>query len=46
MVSVKVQMRDGPDRATMIATSIRVEAELERRFPQVRWSFFEPDISD
>ncbi|MGK0262852.1 MAG: hypothetical protein ACI8UD_001498, partial [Planctomycetota bacterium] len=24
----------------------RLEAELKQRFPEIRWSFIEPDIAD
>jgi cation diffusion facilitator family transporter len=44
MVAVKVQLR----RSGMPAEDAinRVESELKRRFPQVKWSFFEPDVAD
>jgi len=44
MVAVKVQLQrsaGAPEEAIN-----RVEIELKRRFPQVKWSFFEPDIAD
>jgi cation diffusion facilitator family transporter len=44
MVAVKVQVRRG---GPSIEDSInRIESELKRRFPQVKWSFFEPDVAD
>ena len=44
MVAVKVQLQRGGLPAEDAIN--RVEAELKRRFPQVRWSFFEPDHAD
>jgi hypothetical protein len=46
MVAVKARMRDAPDAATLVADINRTEAALKARFPDVRWSFFEPDIAD
>jgi len=35
------------DKAIHLVEDInRVEAELKKRFPQIRWVFFEPDIQD
>jgi cation diffusion facilitator family transporter len=46
MVAVKAQLRrSGTDVSTEECINI-IEAALKRRFPQVRWSFFEPDITD
>lgn len=44
MVAVKVQLH----RNTLPAEDAinRVESELKQRFPQVKWSFFEPDHAD
>jgi cation diffusion facilitator family transporter len=44
MVAVKVQLQRGGLPAEDAIN--RVEAELKRRFPQVKWSFFEPDHAD
>jgi cation diffusion facilitator family transporter len=44
MVAVKVQLRRGGLPAE--DTINRVETELKQRFPQVKWSFFEPDHAD
>jgi len=46
MVSVKARMKDMDTAVHMIEDINRVEAALKREFPQVRWSFFEPDICD
>lgn len=46
MVSVKARMKDMDTAVRMIEDINRVEAALKREFPQVRWSFFEPDICD
>lgn len=49
MVATKARMRisvdDGNARALIDAIN-RVERELRAKFPQVRWSFFEPDNAD
>jgi cation diffusion facilitator family transporter len=44
MVAVKVQLRRGGLPAEDAIN--RVEAELKQRFPQVKWSFVEPDHAD
>jgi divalent metal cation (Fe/Co/Zn/Cd) transporter len=44
MVAAKVQLRRG-GLPTEEAIN-RVESELKQRFPQVKWSFFEPDVAD
>lgn len=47
MLAVKAHMHVGSGDATqMVAAINRVEREMKARFPQVRWSFFEPDSSD
>jgi cation diffusion facilitator family transporter len=46
MVSVKAKMRGEDSAAGMIAQINAVERELKRRFPEVRFSFFEPDFED
>jgi cation diffusion facilitator family transporter len=44
MVAVKIQLhRSGLPTEDAIN---RVESELKKSFPQVKWSFFEPDIAD
>ena len=44
MVAVKAQMRHAG--ATTEETINSIESEFKRRFPQVKWSFFEPDNAD
>jgi cation diffusion facilitator family transporter len=44
MVAAKVQLQRGGAAPEDAINSI--EAELKRRFPQVKWSFVEPDIAD
>jgi cation diffusion facilitator family transporter len=44
MVAVKVQLQRGGLPAEDAIN--RVEADLKQRFPQVKWSFFEPDHAD
>jgi cation diffusion facilitator family transporter len=46
MVSVKAQMRETRDAATLLRQINLVEQAMQAEFPEVRWSFFEPDISD
>lgn len=46
MVSVKAKMKGESSAAGMIAQINAVERELKRNFPQVRFSFFEPDVVD
>jgi divalent metal cation (Fe/Co/Zn/Cd) transporter len=46
MVAVKARMREVATPALLIADINRVEAALKARYPQVRWSFFEPDNVD
>lgn len=44
MVAVKVQLQRGGLPAEDAIN--RVETDLKQRFPQVKWSFFEPDHAD
>jgi divalent metal cation (Fe/Co/Zn/Cd) transporter len=44
MVSVQAEMVERPSSRAMVDDINAVEAELKREFPNVRWSFFEPDI--
>ena len=46
MVATKAQMRDGLSGTELIAAINRVEAAMRAQFPEIRWSFFEPDVSD
>lgn len=46
MVATKAQMRGELSGAELIDAINRVEAAMKARFPEIRWSFFEPDISD
>jgi len=46
MVSAKVRMKETVAALAMIEDMNRVEAALRINFPQVRWAFFEPDVSD
>jgi divalent metal cation (Fe/Co/Zn/Cd) transporter len=46
MVATKAQMRGALSGAELIDAINRVEAAMKERFPEIRWSFFEPDISD
>ena len=46
MVSIKARMQGEESALGMIAQINAVERELKRRFPDVRFSFFEPDVDD
>ncbi len=46
MLAVKVEMRQYPNQNAMIEAINRCEKLLKQAFPQVVWSFFEPDIRD
>ena len=46
MVAVKARMRPVATPDELIADINRVEVALRDAFPQVRWSFFEPDNAD
>ncbi len=46
MVSVKARMAPAPSALAMVAAINAIERDLKARFPEVRWSFFEPDVVD
>jgi cation diffusion facilitator family transporter len=46
MVAVKAQMRGELSGRELIDAINRVEAMMKARFPEIRWSFFEPDVDD
>jgi divalent metal cation (Fe/Co/Zn/Cd) transporter len=46
MVSTKAKMSGELSGLEMIEAINRVEAAVKQEFPEVRWSFFEPDIAD
>ena len=46
MVSIKAEMRHDLSAAGLIEAINSVEHALRARFPEIRWSFFEPDASD
>ena len=46
MVSVQAEMQDRSSSRELIEDINRIEAGMKERFPNVRWSFFEPDFSD
>jgi hypothetical protein len=43
---VKVRMRATESVPELIRTINLVEADFKTRYPQIRWSFFEPDDKD
>jgi cation diffusion facilitator family transporter len=44
MVSVQARMREREDAGTLLRSINEVERALKREFPEVRWSFFEPEL--
>jgi hypothetical protein len=46
MVATKARMREVATPKELIADINRTEAAFKAEFPQVRWSFFEPDDTD
>ena len=44
MVSVKARMRETRDMEAAVAEINVVEKAMKQAFPEVRWSFFEPDV--
>jgi cation diffusion facilitator family transporter len=45
MVSVKAQMHETQDARTLLEQINAVERALRQQFPEIRWSFFEPDFA-
>jgi hypothetical protein len=46
MVAIKAEMQDYQNPREMIEAINRCEQWLKESFPQVIWSFFEPDLCD
>lgn len=46
MVAIKARMTPTPDNLSLIEAINTVEREMKVRFADVRWSFFEPDVTD
>jgi divalent metal cation (Fe/Co/Zn/Cd) transporter len=46
MVAVKARMKPQGSEAELVAAINRCEVKLKAEFPDVLWSFFEPDLSD
>ena len=46
MVATKAQMRGDLSGRELIEAINRVEAAMKAKFPEIRWSFFEPDFAD
>ena len=46
MVAVKAEMNGDPSNQNIVDAINAVEAAMKARFPQIRWSFFEPDVAD
>ncbi|MGO4501587.1 MULTISPECIES: cation diffusion facilitator family transporter [unclassified Dyella] len=46
MVAVKARMSPAPDQSALIEAINNVERAMKEQFPDIRWSFFEPDVAD
>lgn len=46
MVAIKAEMQDYQNQREMIEAINRCEKRLKESFPQIIWSFFEPDLRD
>jgi cation diffusion facilitator family transporter len=46
MVATKVHMREAHNVETLMAQVNRCEAALKKQFPEVKWLFFEPDVTN
>jgi len=46
MVSIKAKMAPMPSALAMVQAINAVERDFKARFADVRWSFFEPDVTD
>jgi cation diffusion facilitator family transporter len=46
MVSIKAEMRRDLSALALIEAINAIEHDLKARFPEIRWSFFEPDVAD
>ena len=46
MVAVKAKMTKTASAEALVKAVNRCEVELKQEFPQVLWSFFEPDLKD
>ncbi len=46
MVAIKAEMRGELSGRALVGAINAVEADLRARFPEIRWSFFEPDVAD
>ena len=44
MVSVQAQMRESGSVNSLVTEINTVEVAMKHAFPEVRWSFFEPDV--
>jgi cation diffusion facilitator family transporter len=46
MVAIKAEMRSDLSARDLIEAINAVEAAMKAQFPEIRWSFFEPDVAD
>jgi len=46
MVATKAEIAGAPTGTELVEAINRVEAAMKARFPEIRWSFFEPDFDD
>ena len=46
MVAIKAEMHIEPGGRGIVESINDVEAAMKAKFPEIRWSFFEPDVAD
>jgi hypothetical protein len=46
MIAVKAEMRRDATALDLVNAINAVERDLKAGFPEIRWSFFEPDFED
>lgn len=46
MVAIKAEMAGDPSTTNVVDSINAVEAAMKAQFPEIRWSFFEPDVKD
>ncbi|HEY8012147.1 MAG TPA: cation diffusion facilitator family transporter [Rudaea sp.] len=46
MVAIKAEMAGDPSTINVVDSINAVEAAMKAQFPEIRWSFFEPDVKD
>lgn len=46
MVAIKAEMRGDLGARELVGAINAIEGDLKAKFPEIRWSFFEPDVAD